>query len=91
MQRLFGSNTYVEVSSVSNARGHQARRGNIRYRPAGSDKAAYTPTPSTPRPSPPAVRCPRSSKSTSDPDGTVTVPETLRRWGGAGAGVLDEQ
>ncbi|MGW2649580.1 hypothetical protein ACWC2T_32855 [Streptomyces sp. NPDC001393] len=38
---LPGVGTYAEVSSVSNARDYQARRGGIRCRPAGGGRAAY--------------------------------------------------
>ncbi|MFJ6620037.1 serine--tRNA ligase [Kitasatospora sp. NPDC091335] len=69
---------YVEVSSVSNARDYQARRGNIRYRPAAG-KAAYVHTLNgsglaTSR------LVPALLEQHQQPDGTVTVPEVLRRW-----------
>ncbi|MFF5479272.1 hypothetical protein ACFY5C_18275 [Streptomyces sp. NPDC012935] len=35
---------HAEVSSVSSARVYQARRGGVRYRPAGGGKAAYVHT-----------------------------------------------
>ncbi|KUL29009.1 serine--tRNA ligase [Streptomyces regalis] len=71
---------YAEVSSVSNARAYQARRGGIRYRPADGGKAAYVHTLNasglaTSRLLPAILeQCQR-------PDGTVAVPEVLRRWG----------
>ncbi|MFJ1931616.1 serine--tRNA ligase [Kitasatospora sp. NPDC088160] len=69
---------YVEVSSVSNARDYQARRGNIRYRPAAG-KAAYVHTLNgsglaTSR------LVPALLEQHQQPDGTVTVPAALRRW-----------
>ncbi|MDX3799812.1 hypothetical protein [Streptomyces sp. AK04-3B] len=71
---------YAEVSSVSNARDYQARRGLIRYRPADGGKPRYVHTLNasglaTSRLLPALLeqhqRC----------DGTVAVPEVLRRWG----------
>ena len=34
-------NEYKEVSSASNARDYQARRGNVRYRPEGQKRAEF--------------------------------------------------
>lgn len=36
-----GQDTYREISSCSNVETFQARRGNIRYRPAAGAKPAY--------------------------------------------------
>jgi seryl-tRNA synthetase len=34
-------NEYIEVSSASNARDYQARRGNVRFRPAGQKRTEF--------------------------------------------------
>lgn len=41
---LPGQGRYYEVSSCSNCEGYQARRGNIRFRPAGGGKPEYVHT-----------------------------------------------
>jgi seryl-tRNA synthetase len=41
---LPSQNTYREISSCSNTEGFQARRANIKFRPAGSGKAEYVHT-----------------------------------------------
>jgi seryl-tRNA synthetase len=41
---LPGQNTYREISSCSNTAAFQARRANIKYRPAGTGKAEYVHT-----------------------------------------------
>ncbi|MFI9360721.1 serine--tRNA ligase [Kitasatospora sp. NPDC053057] len=69
---------YVEVSSVSNARDYQARRGNIRYRPA-TGKPGYVHTLNgsglaTSRLVPALLEQHQQS------DGTVAVPPVLQRW-----------
>lgn len=69
---------YVEVSSVSNARDYQARRGNIRFRPA-TGKPAYVHTLNgsglaTSR------LVPALLEQHQQPDGTVAVPAVLQRW-----------
>jgi len=74
--------TYYEVSSVSNARDYQARRGNMRYKPADGDKTKFMHTLNA------------SGLATSrlmvalvetyqNKDGSLTVPEVLREWVGA--------
>lgn len=67
---------YVEVSSVSNARDYQARRGKIRYRrPDGDTGFVHTLNASglaTSR------LLPAILEQHQRADGTVTVPETLR-------------
>ena len=71
---------YKEVSSASNARDYQARRGNVRYR--GEDKKmhfAHTLNPSglaTSRVIPAIV------EQYQNADGSVTVPEVLRPYMG---------
>ncbi|MFF9154254.1 serine--tRNA ligase [Streptomyces sp. NPDC014846] len=69
---------YVEVSSVSNARDYQARRGNIRYRPQqGKSTFVHTLNGSglaTSR------LVPALLEQHQRADGTVEVPEVLRKW-----------
>ncbi|MGW3203109.1 serine--tRNA ligase [Streptomyces sp. NPDC001135] len=71
---------YAEVSSVSNARDYQARRGGIRYRPAGGGKAAYVHTLNASGLATSRL-VPALLEQHQRPDGTVAVPEVLRRWG----------
>ncbi|PWI15902.1 serine--tRNA ligase [Streptomyces sp. Act143] len=72
--------TYTEVSSVSNAREYQARRGGIRYRPAGGGKAAYVHTLNASGLATSRL-LPAILEQHQRADGTVEVPEVLRRWG----------
>ncbi|MFE9022427.1 serine--tRNA ligase [Streptomyces sp. NPDC007808] len=72
--------TYTEVSSVSNARTYQARRGGIRYRPAGGGKAAYVHTLNASGLATSRL-LPAILEQHQRADGTVVVPEVLRRWG----------
>ncbi|MFE1252102.1 serine--tRNA ligase [Streptomyces sp. NPDC058735] len=69
---------YVEVSSVSNARDYQARRGNIRYRPRqGKSTFVHTLNGSglaTSR------LVPALLEQHQRADGTVEVPDVLRKW-----------
>ena len=71
---------YVEVSSVSNARDYQARRGQVRYRDRrGKPRLVHTLNGSglaTSR------LLPAILEQFQQPDGTVAVPEVLRRWTG---------
>jgi seryl-tRNA synthetase len=71
---------YVEVSSVSNARDYQARRGQVRYREGrGKPRLVHTLNASglaTSR------LLPAILEQLQRPDGTVTVPEVLRGWTG---------
>lgn len=71
---------YAEVSSVSNAREYQARRGGIRYRPAGGGKAAYVHTLNASGLATSRL-LPAILEQHQRADGTVAVPEVLRRWG----------
>ncbi|WP_416966082.1 serine--tRNA ligase [Streptomyces sp. Agncl-13] len=71
---------YTEVSSVSNAREYQARRGGIRYRPAGGGKAAYVHTLNASGLATSRL-LPAILEQHQQADGTVAVPEVLRRWG----------
>lgn len=71
---------YAEVSSVSNARAYQARRGGIRYRPAGGGKAVYVHTLNASGLATSRL-LPAILEQHQRADGTVAVPEVLRRWG----------
>ncbi len=70
---------YKEVSSVSNARDYQARRGSIRFKRDGSNKTEFVHTLNgsglaTSRILPAIVEQNQNS------DGSVTVPEVLRKY-----------
>ncbi len=72
-------NGYKEVSSVSNARDYQARRGNIRYRRASDGKVDYVHTLNgsglaTSRILPALV------EQNQQKDGSIVVPEVLRKY-----------
>jgi len=72
---------YTEVSSISNARDYQARRGNIRYKQKGSAKNAFIHSLNasglaTSRLLPAIV------EQFQREDGSVVVPPVLRRWVG---------
>lgn len=72
---------YKEVSSVSNAKDYQARRNNTKYRVAETGKTAYVHTLNgsglaTSRVVPAIV------EQYQNEDGTVTVPEVLRKYTG---------
>lgn len=72
---------YKECSSVSNANDYQARRNNTRYRDSATGKPAYVHTLNgsglaTSRLIPAIV------EQFQNEDGTVTVPEVLRKWMG---------
>ncbi|MGW2516518.1 serine--tRNA ligase [Streptomyces sp. NPDC001617] len=70
----------TEVSSVSNAREYQARRGGIRYRPQGGGKPAYVHTLNASGLATSRL-LPAILEQHQRADGTVVVPEVLRRWG----------
>ncbi|MFF4362558.1 serine--tRNA ligase [Streptomyces sp. NPDC001604] len=71
---------YAEVSSVSNARDYQARRGAMRYRPAGGGKPAHLHTLNASGLATSRL-LPALLEQHQRADGTVAVPEVLRRWG----------
>ncbi|MEU6374135.1 serine--tRNA ligase [Streptomyces sp. NPDC046909] len=71
---------YAEVSSVSNAREYQARRGGIRYRPAGGGRPAYVHTLNASGLATSRL-LPAILEQHQRADGTVEVPEALWRWG----------
>ncbi|MFD1661556.1 aminoacyl--tRNA ligase-related protein [Streptomyces caeni] len=76
--RLPSIDSYAEVSSVSNARDYQARRGNIRYRPR-QDKSAFVHTLNASGLATSRL-LPAILEQHQQPDGTVVVPDVLRKW-----------
>jgi seryl-tRNA synthetase len=76
-----GCNEWLEVSSVSNVRDFQARRANIKYRPADGGKARF---PHTLNGS--GLGLPRTliavMENNQQADGSIVVPEVLRPWMG---------
>jgi len=77
-----GVGAWLEVSSSSTFTDFQARRANIRYRPAPGEKPRFIHTLNAS-----GLAFPRIIASIIEhyqqPDGTVTVPEALRRYLGA--------
>lgn len=72
-------NDFKEVSSASNARDYQARRGMIRFKREGSKKAEYLHTLNasglaTSRLMPAIV------EQYQQADGSIVIPEVLRKW-----------
>ena len=87
--RIPSMNGYKEVSSVSNARDYQARRGNIRFRREGSSKPEFIHTLNgsglaTSRIFPAMV------EQNQRADGSVVVPEVLRKYLG-GLEILEKK
>ncbi|MDQ0961357.1 seryl-tRNA synthetase [Streptomyces sp. B4I13] len=82
--RLPGLGAHAEVSSVANARDYQARRGPIRYRPAGGGKPRYMHPLNASGPATSRL-LPALLEQRQRPDGTVAVLEVLRRWGAPAA------
>jgi seryl-tRNA synthetase len=76
-----GCDEWLEVSSVSNVTDFQARRANIRYRPAGGGKVRY---PHTLNGS--GLGLPRTliavMENYQQVDGSIVVPDVLRPWMG---------
>jgi len=76
-----GCNEWLEVSSVSNVRDFQARRANIKYRPADGGKARFVHTLNGS-----GLGLPRTLiavlENNQQDDGSVVVPEVLRPWMG---------
>jgi seryl-tRNA synthetase len=80
---LPAQNRYREISSCSNFEDFQARRGNIRYKPKGSKKTEFVHTLNGS-----GLAVGRTVVAILEnyqrPDGTVEVPEVLRKYmGGA--------
>jgi seryl-tRNA synthetase len=76
-----GCNEWLEVSSVSNVRDFQARRANIKYRPADGGKARLVHTLNGS-----GLGLPRTliavMENYQQADGSIVVPEALRPWMG---------
>jgi len=76
-----GCNEWLEVSSVSNVRDFQARRANIKYRPADGGKARFLHTLNGS-----GLGLPRTLiaviENNQQADGSILVPEVLRPWMG---------
>ena len=76
-----GCNEWLEVSSVSNVGEFQARRANIKYRPADGGKARFVNTLNGS-----GLGMPRTLiavlENYQQADGSVIVPEVLRPWMG---------
>lgn len=74
-------NIYKEVSSASNARDYQARRGNMRYRRASDKKLEYVHTLNASGLATSRV-FPALLEQNQNADGSVTIPEALRKYMG---------
>ena len=76
-----GCNEWLEVSSVSNVRDFQARRANIKYRPADGGKVRFLHTLNGS-----GLGLPRTLiavlEQYQQADGSIVVPEVLRPWMG---------
>jgi seryl-tRNA synthetase len=76
-----GCNEWLEVSSVSNVRDFQARRANIKYRPADGGKARLLHTLNGS-----GLGLPRTliavMENNQQADGSIIIPEVLRPWMG---------
>ena len=76
-----GCNEWLEVSSVSNVRDFQARRANIKYRPADGGKARFLHTLNGS-----GLGLPRTliavMENYQQADGSVVIPKALRPWMG---------
>jgi seryl-tRNA synthetase len=76
-----GCNEWLEVSSVSNVRDFQARRANIKYRPADGGKARFLHTLNGS-----GLGLPRTliavMENNQQEDGSIIVPFVLRPWMG---------
>ena len=73
---------FKEVSSASNARDYQARRGQIRYRRAGQRENRACPHPERIGNLQHRGFYPPLSKQNQQKDGSVVVPEVLRKYMG---------
>lgn len=74
-------NDYKEVSSASNAYDYQARRGNIRFKRANSSKSEYVHTLNASGLATSRI-LPAILEQYQQADGSVIVPEVLRKWVG---------
>ncbi len=74
-------NEYKEISSVSNARDYQARRGNIRFKRKGAKKTEFVHTLNASGLATSRL-IPAIAEQFQKEDGSVIVPEVLRKWMG---------
>lgn len=74
-------NDYKEVSSASNAYAYQARRGNMRFRRAGERQTAHLHTLNASGLATSRI-FPALLEQLQQADGSVLIPEALRRWMG---------
>lgn len=74
-------NDYKEVSSASNARDYQARRGMIRFKREGSKKAEYLHTLNASGLATSRL-LPAIIEQFQQKDGSIIIPEVLRKWVG---------
>ena len=72
-------NGYKEVSSVSNARDYQARRGGIRFKRGDSGKSEYVHTLNGPGLATSRI-LPAMVEQNQQKDGSVLIPEVLRPY-----------
>lgn len=72
-------NEYKEVSSVSNARDYQARRGMIRFRRNSSKKTEFVHTLNASGLATSRL-LPAIAEQMQQEDGSILVPEVLRKW-----------
>ncbi len=76
-----GCNEWLEVSSISNVRDFQARRANIKYRPADGGKPRFVHTLNGS-----GLGLPRTliavMENNQQADGAIVVPKVLRPWMG---------
>ena len=79
---LPGQQLYREISSCSNFDDFQARRANIRYKPAGPRPRTSLSTPSTAAAWPWAAPGWPSLRTTSRPTAPSLIPEALRPYMG---------
>ena len=74
-------NDYKEVSSASNAKDYQARRGNMKFRRKGSKKLEFVHTLNASGLATSRL-IPAIAEQFQQEDGSVLVPEPLRKWVG---------
>lgn len=72
---------YKEVSSASNARDYQARRGKIRFKREGQNKAEFIHTLNASGLATSRL-LPAILEQFQQPDGSILIPEVLRKWVG---------
>ena len=77
-----GCEEWLEVSSCSNCGDFQARRANVRYRPASDSKLQFVHTLNGSGLALPRVMI-AVMENYQQPDGTIVVPEVLRKYVGA--------